>query len=188
MRNLILFSILLWQVLANAQNHSRKYNEQANEINWPENYDPKKAKFYVHNQIEIQASPEKVWQILIEAERWPEFYEGAQQVKIREGNILAADAVFDWETMGLNFVSTIREFEPYSRLSWESNKKQIQGYHAWYIKPTAGGCTLITDESQKGWLTFFEKIFQPRKLIRLHDIWLLEIKNKAESQTTYQQP
>jgi hypothetical protein len=83
--------------------------------------------------------------------------------------------------MGLNFESTIEEFVPSSRLSWESRKKSIRGYHAWLIIPTADGCKVITDESQNGWLTFFEKIFQPKKLHKLHDIWLAELKKQAEA-------
>ena len=76
----------------------------------------------------------------------------------------------DWKTV------------PASRLSWESRKKSIKGYHAWLILPTENGCKLITQESQYGWLTFFEKLFQPNKLRKLHDVWLAEIKNKAELQ------
>lgn len=165
---------------AAAQKHSRKYDAATDQINWPEAYHPTKTRFYVHNEIEVNAPPERVWQILLDAENWPEWYVGAKQVKVRNGDRLDANAVFDWETMGLRFQSTIKEFVPNERLSWESNKKQIQGYHAWLIIPTEFGCKVITDESQKGWLTFFEKIFQPNKLLKLHDIWLSEIKRKAE--------
>lgn len=151
-------------------------------INWPSEYLPEDAKFFVHNEIDIQAAPQKVWELLIQAEIWPDWYEGASEVNIQnsETGILDSGAVFTWKTMGLDFESTILEFEPYTRLGWESNKKSIQGYHAWLIIPTETGCRLITEESQKGWLTFFEKTFQPNKLRKLHDIWLANIKAKAE--------
>ena len=51
----------------------------------------------------------------------------------------------------------------------------------WLIVPRGDKCLLITDEAQRGWLTFFEKLFQPNKLHRLHDEWLAGIKKKAES-------
>ncbi len=35
----------------------------------------------------------------------------------------------------------------------------------WLIIPTEYGCKLITDESQNGWLTFFEKLFQGKNLV-----------------------
>ena len=98
-------------------------------INWPPAYEPSKSKFFVHNEIEVSAPPQVVWEILIQAESWPEWYKGAQNVAIRTASdgILNANSVFTWKTMGLNFESTIKEFEPYSRLSWESKRKSIQG-------------------------------------------------------------
>jgi hypothetical protein len=152
-------------------------------INWPPQYEPTKSKFYVHNEIDIKATPVKVWAILIAAKKWESYYKGAENVVLvnTAGENLAENTIFTWKTMGLNFESIIKEFAPNERLSWESRKKQIQGYHAWLILPTADGCKLITDESQNGWLTFFEKTFQPNKLRRLHDVWLAEIKKKAES-------
>ena len=153
------------------------------QINWPNAYNPKKAGFFVHNEIDIRASPETVWNILIQAETWPNWYEGARNVAITspdDTTILLEDAVFTWKTMGLNFESFIREYEPYSRLSWESKKNSIKGYHAWLIVPTDNGCKLITQESQTGFLTFMQKVFQPRKLEGLHQIWLEEIMQKAD--------
>lgn len=159
---------------------SKPYSEQ---INWPEEYSFENTKFFVHNEIEINASPQTVWNILIEAETWPKWYEGAFDVAIQnsEKTVLEPNSVFTWKTMGLDFESTVKEFEPYSRLSWESKKKSIKGYHAWLIVPTESGCMLITDESQYGFLTFLQKVFMPNKLRKLHDIWLAEIKLKAES-------
>ncbi|WKN44513.1 SRPBCC domain-containing protein [Tunicatimonas pelagia] len=153
------------------------------EINWPKTYKPTEAKFFVHNEIEIEASPDVVWNILVQAEAWPEWYEGASEVNVQNttSGILTERAIFTWQTMGLNFTSSIREFVPPYRLSWESEKKSITGYHAWLIVPTDTGCQLITSESQRGWLTFFEKTFQPKKLRRLHDVWLAAIKEKAEN-------
>ncbi len=151
-------------------------------ITWPEEYDPDQASFFIHNSIHINASPETVWNILIQAETWPDWYEGAANVKLLNGHsVLQQDSVFTWTTMGLDFRSTIREFEPHSRLSWESEKWVINGYHGWLIIPTDAGCILITDESQYGILTYAQLLFVPDKLHRLHDVWLAEIKKKAEA-------
>jgi uncharacterized protein YndB with AHSA1/START domain len=152
-------------------------------INWPADYEPSKSKFYVHNEIEISASPNKVWTVLIDALQWESWYVGAKNVSFSNpsDSVLHAYAVFNWETMGLRFESAVKEFEPNNRLAWESKKKSIQGYHVWLIIPTEKGCKVITDESQNGWLTFFEKTFQGKKLSKLHDVWLAELKKKAEN-------
>ncbi|GMQ31707.1 SRPBCC family protein [Algoriphagus confluentis] len=148
---------------------------------WPPGFSPEEASFYVENQIEIAGSPHEVWKELIQAEAWSDWYYGATEVKlIGEDQVLALDSKFSWKTMGINFVSQVKEFEPHSRLSWISSKKSIQGFHIWQIIPTGNGCRVITAESQNGWLTVMEKIFQPKKLHRQHEDWLLLLKERVE--------
>ncbi len=182
---IVITVILLILLLASCTSTKKKVAASQpfpEQINWPDEYSPGKAGFFVHNEININASSTVVWNILLQAETWPDWYEGAAEVKVKNSanGMLNAGDVFTWKTMGLDFESTIREFEPYSRLSWESVKKSIKGYHAWLIVPTENGCTLVTEESQHGFLTFLEKTFQPKKLEKLHQIWLEEIKKKAE--------
>lgn len=164
------------QVISGNQNYSEK-------IYWPIEYEPSKSKFFVHNEIAINASPEIVWQFLIDALKWELWYEGAKNVSFKNvtDKKLNANSIFEWETMGLKFESTIKQFEPNKLLAWESKKRSIQGFHVWLIVPTDKGCKVITDESQNGWLTFFEKTFQAKKLEKLHDIWLSELKKKSET-------
>lgn len=133
----------------------------ADRINWPDKYSPEEAGFFVHNVIEINASPEAVWNVLIQAETWPSWYEGATNVKVESprGALLTEGAVFTWSTMGLDFTSTVKELTPPFRLSWESRKATIKGYHGWLVTPTAKGCRLVTEESQHGFLTVMQKIF-----------------------------
>lgn len=154
------------------------------ELNWPSGFSPEEARFFVRNEIEIHASAQEVWQELISAESWPDWYEGAKNVQIISSTSpqkLTTAAKFEWNTMGFRFTSEIKEFVHQERLSWISMKRSIQGYHAWLIIPTASGCKVITAESQNGWLVGFEKTFQPKKLYRLHGIWLTELKNRVES-------
>lgn len=164
------------------------YAQESNseKINWPASYEPSKSRFYVHNEIEINARPEIVWAHLIDALKWESWYIGAKNVSFKDptDTVLNSESVFNWKTMGLKFQSTIKEFEPNRLLAWESKKKSIQGYHVWLIVPTEKGCKVITDESQNGWLTFFEKIFQRNKLKKLHDVWLSELKKKSEGNYT----
>lgn len=157
--------------------------QRTERINWPAVYEPSKSRFYVHNEIEINATPEKVWDILVDALQWESWYVGAKNVSLLNpvDRRLNANSVFTWITMGLKFKTVVQEYEPNRLLAWESKKKSIQGYHVWLIIPTAQGCKVITDESQNGWLTFFEKTFQGKKLKKLHDVWLTELKKKAEN-------
>lgn len=156
-------------------------NSQA--IVWPEAYTPEEAKFFVHNEIEISAPAEAVWEVLIQADEWEDYYSGASNLELgsNQSGRLSENSVFSWKTMGLDFTSYIKEFKPPFRLSWESNRKSIRGYHAWLIIPTAEGCKLITSEAQHGFMTLPQKVFVPKKLEGLHDEWLAQIKTRAES-------
>jgi len=173
----LLATLLLLQLNVSAQTAN-------DSIQWPEKYHPSKSRFYVHNEIDINAKPETVWRILIDALQWENWYKGAKNIRFADTSqrFLQSNTVMNWQTMGLTFRSTIKAYEPYRLLAWESVKKSIQGYHVWLIIPTTNGCRVITDESQNGWLTFLEKTFQRNKLKRLHDIWLTELKLKAEQE------
>lgn len=156
------------------------YNKQ---INWPEAYALDQTQFYIHNKIEINANPEVVWDILINAEAWPTWYKGMENVKILDTNQnrLISDSKLSFKTMGNNFQAQIIEYQPYEKLSWETKNKNLQAVHAWLIIPTEKGCLVVTDESQYGLLAKLQKIFLPKKLKKLHDVWLTELKKKAEN-------
>lgn len=152
-------------------------------IRWPARYEPKKATFFVSNTIEIAAPPQTVWNVLIDVESWPQWYAGAKNLSLTSSvpGKLTPDAVLAWNIMDLDFISTVKEFDPPYRLSWESRKSTIQGYHTWLLIPTETGTKVVTDESQFGILAWLQGIFIPSKLSKLHDETLAKIKVLAES-------
>ncbi len=180
---LVIIFLVSFQSLLFGQVKSKKYDEKRNLIHWPAAFDPKVAKFYVYNEIEINASPETVWGILVDAEKWHTFYKGVEKpVQIMDSTQkkLANNVSFSMKTMGISFIPTIKEFVPNERMAWEINTKKLKAYHAWLIVPTKTGCKLITPEAQNGFLTFLQKVFQPNKLLNLHEHWLEVIKTRAE--------
>ena len=191
MRLLAIILILALPACASVSKRVAEAQPYSSQILWPEEFSPGKADFYVHNKIEIDASAQDVLDVLIEAGTWTDWYEGASNLQFvkGEGPDLTEDSVFTWKTMGLNFTSEITGFDPPkpgtmapSRLSWVSRKSTIQGYHAWLLVPMNDGRTLlVTDESQNGFLATLQGVFQRNKLRKLHDVWLGEIKNRAEA-------
>lgn len=180
---IILFLMLLPIIEIQAQTYSRKYNESENKIHWPEKFNPLVSDFYVHNEIEINASPEQVWKLLIKAKDWISWYDGIQNIKFEDTTQqrLSKNAKVFWNSMGQNLNNTVVEFVPYERLAWQFNEPRIQGHHAWLIIPTENGCRVITDESQTGRLAKLQRIFLPRKLMMQHDKWLRLLKQEAEN-------
>lgn len=183
MKKLMLLFLLLTSVeKISAQSFSRKYNASENKIKWPSNFDPEQSDFYVHNTIEIEASPEVVWRLLIKASEWNNWYDGVQNIQFKDSSqieLMENTKVF-WSSMGQDLNNTVTEFMPYQRLAWTFIEEKIQGHHAWLIVPTDKGCKVITDESQTGTLAKLQKIFIPRRLMKQHNDWLLRLKNEAE--------
>ncbi len=183
---LLVSFFLLLPFMSFGQVKTKKYDRETDLVHWPEQFNPDKAGFFVYNDIDITAPPEIVWRILVEATEWHTFYKGAEEpVVILDSTVneLKNNVSFRFKTMGIAFVPTIKEFVPNERMAWEINTKKLQAYHAWLIVPTAQGCRLITPEAQNGFLTVLQKLFQPNKLLNLHEHWLEVIKARAENNT-----
>lgn len=153
------------------------------QIRWPEAYQPELATFTITNSIFISAPPQAVWDQLIHAESWPQWYKGATNVVVEGSSTgkLEAGSTIKWNTMDQNLVTKVVEFEPPYRMGWESRQSTLKAYHAWLLIPTADGTEVVTDESQFGLLAHLQRIFLPSKLRDLHDVWLTELKTRAEA-------
>jgi uncharacterized protein YndB with AHSA1/START domain len=154
----------------------------ADQINWPTEYAPQISTFTISNSISISAPPQIVWDELIRAEAWPQWYKGAANVKVEnsEDGIINEGSTITWQTMDQNLVTKVVEFVPPYRMGWESRQSTLKAYHAWLLIPTAEGTKVVTDESQYGLLAYLQRIFLPNKLRNLHDVWLSELKVRAE--------
>jgi hypothetical protein len=152
-------------------------------ISWPIGYNPSESDFFVPNEIHIKASPQVVWDVLIQAEKWQDFYKKAKGLDVQNATDgkLFLSAIFTWYPAG-KFTSTIQKFEAPSEIAWSADdgKEGMAVYHAWKIIPTENGCKLITQESQNGPRTFWEKIFVPKMVKKHHQMWLEGIKTLAE--------
>jgi uncharacterized protein YndB with AHSA1/START domain len=150
-------------------------------IIWPPGYAPAECPVHVVNRIDIAAAPETVWAVLIGAAAWPDYYANASGVKIDGGGRdLMENARFRWRTFGVGLHTEVREWVPNERIAWLATAFGIRAYHAWLIVPTAGGCTVITEETQYGLLARGGKLLFPKRMSHWHQIWLEGMKVRAE--------
>lgn len=153
-------------------------------IKYPTRFAPANCPVFVRNEIDIRATPEQVWFWLTNATTWHEWYDNASNMQIlnQHDPHLLAGTRFNWRTFGANLESQVKEFVPCQRLAWEARGMGIQAYHAWLIVPTAGGCRVITEETQHGWLCRLGKLVMPNRMFRFHQRWLEGLKATAEGQ------
>jgi len=183
----ILFSVTsISLLLSSCYSHKKAIQSSlpySEKINWPEGFKPAESDFFIHNEIEINASPEEVWDIFINAAKWPQWHkktEGIQLLNSPEGK-LNPSSVFIWSPAG-KFTSTIKEFKPPYNIAWlgETDNEKMTVYNAWMIIPTKDGCKVISNETQNGPKTKMEKIFAPNMVRKNIGQWLLKLKEQAE--------
>lgn len=152
-------------------------------IHWPADADPDRADLFAHNDIVINAPAEVIWDRLIRAAAWPDWYSNAASVTVNDpSGVLGPGVTFDWSTFGAAIHSTVHEFEPASRIGWYATTDQWFAYHTWLLVPRPDGSTYVVhEETDDG--------AGPRKLVeanpghlhRGHDLWDFSLKFFCES-------
>jgi len=154
------------------------------DIHWPEGFDPAKVDLFSHNELLIDAPCERVWQHIIEATKWPEWYPNSKDVRIIDngGLDLRDSTVFRWTTFGLPLESKIHEFIPFSRIGWYGYAPGTEPifYHTWFLTPRGNACNVITDESGKGNDAVHLRETDEGLMHRGHDLWLATLKWVSE--------
>jgi len=151
-------------------------------FSWPTQYAPGKVVASVSNEISISAAPETVWAWLIRAAEWPQWYPNSHDVKILGGGReLALGSKFTWRTFGVTVHCTVTEFAPGARIAWSGKGSFLDIYHAWLVEPRPGGSWVLTEENQNGLAARAQAALLPKRMFKGHELWLKNLKIRAES-------
>jgi Polyketide cyclase / dehydrase and lipid transport len=154
--------------------------DRADAIRWPAEFEPRAAAVHAVNRLDMDVAPAAAWAALIRASEWPLWYANAAKVRIDGGGPdLYSGARFTWRTFGVDLVSHVVEFVPGERIAWTAKAFGVWVYHAWLITPSAGGCHVLTEETQHGVLSRAGALFFPRRMGRWHQRWLEALAQKA---------
>jgi uncharacterized protein YndB with AHSA1/START domain len=132
-------------------------------INWPEEMAPSRSPLHFTNELEVAASAETIWSLLVDPKTWPSFYPGVERVHLLDGGeSLRLGTRFETNLAGQDVIASVQEFEPITRIAWGGFPKVAEdskGYHAWIITPTPKGCHLWTEETMQGpyWIELAKK-------------------------------
>ena len=151
-------------------------------IVWPPQYAPASSIVFAQNKIDIAATPETIWSLLIDCVKWPSWYKHCTDVSIlRGGPLLSAQSKFRFKTIGLYFEPDIETFEPFQTLIWSAKGPAgTRGAHAWYIERRSSGCRVISEEAQWGVVLSLIGGRTQRTLLTSHEDWLQALKALAE--------
>jgi hypothetical protein len=101
-------------------------------------------------EIDIDASPEVVWEVLTRFENWPNWNPEVKSMSF--AGPLAAGAEFRWKAGPGTIVSTLDRVEPPRSIAWRGRTLTIDAYHEWWLEPRDGGTHVRTEESFSGLL------------------------------------
>lgn len=156
---------------------------RSSSIHWPTGYSPRQADLFAHNEQTIRADCANVWQHIVAAAKWPQWYPNAQNVRIADSDngVLQSGSRFTWTTFGLPISSTVHEFVPDRRAGWFDKSKGLDAYHTWLLQPTnGGGCHVVTEEVVKGPAAIALRQSDPNAMHKGHALWLAKLKELAE--------
>ena len=132
-------------------------------VRWPDDIKPSRSPIHFTNELEVAASPERIWSLLTDPDAWPSFYPGVEHVQLLDGEeALRHGTRFETTLAGQDVAASVAEFEPVTRIAWVGGPKSSpasRAYHAWIITPTATGTHLWTEETMQGplWIELAKK-------------------------------
>jgi hypothetical protein len=157
-------------------------DEPTEGIRWPAEFAPERAPIHVRNEVAVLAPAATVWAWLIRARNWPTWYPNCHDVHIGNGLAdLSPNVTFRWRTFGVSLFSQVEEFIPVERIAWNARGNGVWAYHAWLLRPNSGGCTVVTEETQYGFLARMGRLLMPSRMHRFHQVWLEGLKEKAQN-------
>ncbi len=141
---------------------------------WPNGLAPTQAPVSAYNEFVVPAGPEQVWQRLIHATAWPQWYANSKRVVLDGGGTeLGAGTVFHWTTFGVRATCQVVVFKPGLELAWAGRAVASTGYHRWLLQPLADGRTrVVTEETQRGLVPSLGARWLRRGLLHWHQRWL----------------
>src|ERR1700689_2265118 len=156
--------------------------QRSKDIHWAAGFLPYEADLFVHNEIVIEASCEKVFANMADAQAWPSRYPNSQNVKLLNSpdGKLHEGTEFSWATFGLHFESRVYGFVPNSRIGWFGDSSTTNGYHTYHLSKTNEGCHVVTEEVVKGPGAVELRKNRPQAMHEGHDLWLSNLKQLSE--------
>jgi len=108
-------------------------------------------------QIEVNATPETVWEIMTAIDQWPSWNPDIKEVSI-DGE-LKPGTNFQWKSGPGTIKSTLQTLQPPNTIAWTGKTLGISAVHVWRMEAMGDVTVVKTEES---WDGFIAKVFKKR--------------------------
>jgi hypothetical protein len=123
-----------------------------------------------------------VWRNLVRAVEWPQWYAPVRDVRILSGShdLLDQGSRFVFDLTGTRIDAVVREFVPYSRLSWFGTSADFAVYHTWRLRTIPDGCHVVTTETANRQHATAVRTPNAVSSPEDHHLWLRALKQYSE--------
>lgn len=137
------------------------------------------APVFQTNEILIQASPERVWEVLSDINQWPSWNAKISRASL-EGQAQVG-AIFQWKVNGASIRSVLHTVEPKKAFGWSGVTFGGSAIHNWYLESKNGYTLVKVEESMEGWLVALFKNKMNKDLASDMLFWLEQLKTRSEA-------
>jgi len=130
------------------------------------------------SEIEINADPQKVWDVLSDIKNWPDWNPDIKSVSL-EGDLVPGTE-FHWKTGAGTITSTLQEVQAPEVLAWTGKVMTIKAIHVYKLSPKDGKTVVSTAESWEGLLARTLKGTMQKSLQKSLDTGLVYLKDAVE--------
>jgi hypothetical protein len=106
------------------------------------------APVFSEGQIEVSASPEALWDVLADVEKWPTWNPDVDSVTL--SGPVAKGTSFRWKAGPTRLVSTLQLVDRPRALGWTGRTMGVRAIHLWRFEPRPGGAVASMQESFDG--------------------------------------
>jgi hypothetical protein len=138
----------------------------------------KAAPVVAATEIEIEAGPEAVWEVLTDFGRWPTWNSDVKSMSF--GGEVSEGAKFRWKAGPGTITSTIRRVEQPRLIGWTGKTLGTNAVHVYRLEPRDGKTLVRTEESFSGLVARLARGPMQRMLKRSLDTGLERLKARVE--------
>ncbi|HUV52149.1 MAG TPA: SRPBCC domain-containing protein [Dehalococcoidia bacterium] len=138
------------------------------------------CKTSIQFSLEIQAKPEKVWDILADIEAWPK-WQGTDFAKLVTPAPLKEGSKFEAKLGGVRWDLTLTKADRPRSIIWAGKRIGLKAVHGWEFVEQEGKTIASTWETMSGWLMVPLYFLIRRSLPAVDKKWLADLKARAES-------
>jgi hypothetical protein len=128
--------------------------------------------------IEIQAKPETVWDVLADIDNWPSWNPDVKEAKLTGG--LKVGSSFRWKAGPGTITSSLEQVDRPREIGWSGRTMGIIAVHVYRLEPRGEGTRVHTEESFDGLIARLLKGPTRRTLKKGIDGGLASLKAEAE--------